>query len=64
MQAFCSIVAAILVLGTPGECKAPTDSATAKPAATNVHYAGSGLPGLPRLPSVPRLPRVPKPRWP
>jgi hypothetical protein len=64
MQTFCSIVAAILVLATPGECKTPTDSVTSKTGATNVHYVRNGLPELPRLPSVPRLPRVPKPKWP
>ena len=64
MQVFCAIVAAILVLATPGECKTPTDSVTSKSGATNVHYAVGGLPGLPRLPSLPRLPRVPKPKWP
>ena len=64
MQALCSIVATILALAGPGECRTPTDTMTSKTTATNVHYAGSGLPGLPRLPSVPRLPRVPKPKWP
>ncbi len=64
MQAFCSIVATILTLAGPGECKAPADSVTSKAGTTNVHYARIGLPGLPRLPAVPRLPRVPKPKWP
>ncbi len=64
MQAFCAIVAVIVVLATPGECKVPIDSATPKVATTDVHYVRNGLPGLPRLPSVPRLPRVPKPKWP
>ena len=54
MQAFCSIAATILVLAGPGECKTPADGVAAKASATNVQYAGYGLP---RLPSVPRLPR-------
>jgi len=64
MQAFCSVVAAIVVLAPAGECKVPTDSVSPKAAPTNVHYVRNGLPGLPRLPGVPRLPRVPKPKWP
>jgi hypothetical protein len=64
MQAFCSIAATILVLAGPGECKAPGDGVTSRSEATNVHYAGYGLPRLPSVPHLPSLPRVPKPKWP
>jgi hypothetical protein len=64
MQPICSIVAAILVLASPGECKAPADSVPANAGATNVQYAGYGLPRLPSVPRAPSLPRVPKLKWP
>ena len=63
MQTICSIAASILVLAGPAECKTPADGVAYRSGATNVHYAGSGLPRLPtlpRLPSVPRLPSMPR----
>lgn len=63
MQVICSIVATILALAGPGERQTPADGMTSKAGATNVQYAGKGLPRLPKLPSLPRLPRVPKPKW-
>jgi hypothetical protein len=63
MQVFCSVVAATLILATPGECKTPIDDATPGAGTTNIHYAGKGLPrlpSLPKLPSLPRLPRLPR----
>ena len=66
MQAICSIVATILALADAGACRTLANAVTSKPGATNVQYAGKGLPRLPsvpKLPSLPRLPRVPKPKW-
>ncbi|GEP54213.1 hypothetical protein RSO01_13790 [Reyranella soli] len=67
MQALCSIAVTILALAGSGECKTRVEGMTSETRATNVQYAGNGLPRLPsvpRLPSLPRLPRVPKPKWP
>lgn len=63
MQVFCSIVAATLVLATPGECKTPADNVAPGAGTTNIQYAAKGLPrlpSLPKLPSLPRLPRLPR----